>query len=49
MKDEKLEENGPVFPEQNDEYALKKKRWNLLGRREMNSKRKWLNEAELEF
>ena len=42
MKDEKLEENGPVFPEQNDEYALTKKRRNPLRRKETNSKRKMI-------
>ena len=29
MKDKKKEENGPVSLEQNDEYALTRKRWNL--------------------
>ena len=35
MKNGKWEENGLVFPDQNDEYALTKKRQNPLEKRKM--------------
>ena len=40
MNDGKLEENGPIFLENNDEYALTNKRQNPLERRETNFERK---------
>ena len=40
MKDEKLEDSNPVSLEQNDKYALSRKRQNPLGRRKKILRRK---------